>query len=498
MAYLGKGRREDLFVLATELNLKFDKSMTIATLKDLIISSEDYDEELTKNIHSTIVEDRKAREENLRIEEQKEKLRIEEREEKLRFEQLRLDEQKRKDEFELEKLRIQTQSKLGADTSKESDTKFLVKEVSKFIHRFDLKEDISLYLKLFERQAQRLNIDQENWVSHLLGLLPTEVSHIIAREPDDKANSYEHVKDLLLKRFKLTPEKFRQLFVTHQKASERTWIDFYHELNTYFNGWIDGLKIDTFNKLSDLIITDQLKRKTPFEFKEYYLDEWANMNSLFTEKNRRYESPGKFEYNKKDKKFPASTNYNKHYEAPVTKYESVQRYQDSAQKGYYNKNYEKHSNHNASKHAQTNYPKSQKFKEPPKETCILIVKEGLRTKEIFFGKVKITALIYSGSTVSLLRENTSRRIMDPTKLSKNKMLLTGIGEAQVTTIGSFEHEFKINDENYSLTWHVVPTDKLKFEAVIGSDLLEQASISFTEEGVKFNKYENHAQLMQIS
>ncbi|GFS75451.1 homeotic protein female sterile [Trichonephila clavipes] len=144
--------------------------------------------------------DRKAREENLRIEEQKEKLRIEEREEKLRFEQLRL-------------------------------------------------------------------------------VTDGEVSHIIAREPDDKANSYEHVKDLLLKRFKLTPEKFRQLFVTHQKASERTWIDFYHELNTYFNGWIDGLKIDTFNKLSDLIITDQLKRKTPFEFKEYYLDEWANMNS---------------------------------------------------------------------------------------------------------------------------------------------------------------------------------------------------------------------------
>ncbi|GFV99427.1 homeotic protein female sterile [Trichonephila clavipes] len=229
--------------------------------------NKDYDEELTKNIHSTIVEDRKAREENLRIEEQKEKLRIEEREEKLRFEQLKLDEQKRKYEFELEKLRIQIQSKLGADTSKESDSKFLVKEISKLIHRFDLKEDISLYLKLFERQAQRLNIDQEKWVSHLLGLLPTEVSHIIAREPDDKANSYEHVKHLLLKRFKLTPEKFRQLFVTHQKAPENTWIDFYHELNTYFNGWIDGLKIDTFNKLSDLIITDQLKRKTPFEFK---------------------------------------------------------------------------------------------------------------------------------------------------------------------------------------------------------------------------------------
>ncbi|GFW93548.1 uncharacterized protein TNCV_47511 [Trichonephila clavipes] len=237
-------------------------------------------------------------------------------------------------------------------------------------------------------------------------------------------------------------------------------------------------------EFEDFKRTLKQKSSSPFVKKQEY---------KFTEKNRRYEAQGKFEYNRKDKKFPASTNYNKYYEVPVTKYESVQRYQDSAQKGYYNKNYEKHSNHNVSKHAQTNYSKSQKFKEPPKETCTLIVKEGLRTKA-----VKITALIDSGSAVSLLRENTSRRIMDPTKLSKNKLLLTGIGEAQVTTIGSFEHEFKIDDENYSLTWHVVPADKLKFEAVIGSDLLEQSLISFTKEGIKFNKYENHAQLMQIS
>ncbi|GFX10915.1 hypothetical protein TNCV_511751 [Trichonephila clavipes] len=42
-----------------------------------------------------------------------------------------------------------------------------------------------------------------------------------------------------------------------------------------------------------------------------------------TERNRRYEAPRKFEYNRKDKKFPASTIFNKHYEATVTKYKSV-------------------------------------------------------------------------------------------------------------------------------------------------------------------------------
>ncbi|GFX62970.1 uncharacterized protein TNCV_1100631 [Trichonephila clavipes] len=241
--------------------------------------------ELTKNIHSTIVEDRKAREENLRIEE---------REEKLRFEQLRLDEQKRKDEFELEKLRIQTQSK----------------------------------------------------VSHPLGLLSTEVSHIIAREPDDKANSYGNVKDLLLKRFKLTPEKFRQLFVTHQKAPINSNEKLLLNLKKYYlDEWANmNSPVQLAEKLEefeDFKRTLKRKSSSPFVKKQEY---------KFTEKNRRYEAPGKFECNRKYKRFPASTNYNKHYEAHVNKYESVQRYQDSAQKEYYNKKYEKHSNHNASKH----------------------------------------------------------------------------------------------------------------------------------------------------
>ncbi|KAF8770047.1 hypothetical protein HNY73_017621 [Argiope bruennichi] len=113
--------------------------MTIIILKDLITGSEKCDENLTQNLHATIVEDRKAREKQ-----QEEKLNKEGREEKLRLEQLRLEEQKRqdelaerkrKDELELEKLKIQMQSKLGAGTSEASDTKFLIKEVSNFYIR---------------------------------------------------------------------------------------------------------------------------------------------------------------------------------------------------------------------------------------------------------------------------------------------------------------------------------------------------------------------------
>ncbi|GFX08227.1 hypothetical protein TNCV_3267181 [Trichonephila clavipes] len=57
--------------------------------------------------------------------------------------------------------------------------------------------------------------------------LPQEITQLIAREPEQVARDYDHVRSLLLKRFKLTPEKFRQLFLTHQKSSDKTWRDFY-------------------------------------------------------------------------------------------------------------------------------------------------------------------------------------------------------------------------------------------------------------------------------
>ncbi|GFV96516.1 uncharacterized protein TNCV_1999681 [Trichonephila clavipes] len=86
-----------------------------------------------------------------------------------------------------------------------------------------------------------MDAPKEFWVSHLIGLLPQEITQLIAREPEQKARDYDHGRSLLLKRFKLTPEKFRQLFVTHEKSSDKTCRDFYQEIQTFFNGWIEGL-----------------------------------------------------------------------------------------------------------------------------------------------------------------------------------------------------------------------------------------------------------------
>ncbi|GFX45731.1 retrovirus-related Pol polyprotein from transposon 17.6 [Trichonephila clavipes] len=123
----------------------------------------------------------------------------------------------------------------------------------------------------------------ENWTSRLDYIRASRGSPIpeiiFKKESEELASDYDHVKALLLKRFKLSLEKFRQLFVKHQKNPETTWDDFYYELQTYFEGWIAGLGITTFEQLKDLMITDQLKKKAPIEFKEYHLDEWSGIIS---------------------------------------------------------------------------------------------------------------------------------------------------------------------------------------------------------------------------
>ncbi|KFM69703.1 hypothetical protein X975_13657, partial [Stegodyphus mimosarum] len=81
--------------------------------------------------------------------------------------------------------------------------------MSKLMHKSELNEgNVSFYLVLFERWARCIELEEQNWLSQLLGLLPYEITHLIAREPEEKANDYKHVKQLLLRKFELALNSF--------------------------------------------------------------------------------------------------------------------------------------------------------------------------------------------------------------------------------------------------------------------------------------------------
>ncbi|GFX90563.1 SCAN box domain-containing protein [Trichonephila clavipes] len=99
-------------------------------------------------------------------------------------------------------------------------------------------------------------------------MLPIDISHIILREPKDKLENYQYIKQVLLQRFKLSAESFRMKFSTHQKQPETLWKDFAYELNNSLEGWLHSLEVKDFNSLKDLV----LKKRVSEEVKEHFVE----------------------------------------------------------------------------------------------------------------------------------------------------------------------------------------------------------------------------------
>ncbi|GFX92675.1 retrovirus-related Pol polyprotein from transposon 412 [Trichonephila clavipes] len=172
--------------------------------------------------------------------------------------------------FELEKLKLQAQNppaSVGNSSQMYSNPMRL--DLKTVLPTFiPDKDDISLFLTMFERQMKLLNVPADFWVSHLIGVLP-----------------------ISLRRFKLTADRFRVLFAdTRNRIIPRGKISF--DLRTFFEGWLKELAIDSFETLKDLIIADQIKKRCPPDYKNHFLDTWEILNDpvVLAEKLDSYEN----------------------------------------------------------------------------------------------------------------------------------------------------------------------------------------------------------------
>ncbi|GFX71966.1 retrovirus-related Pol polyprotein from transposon 297 [Trichonephila clavipes] len=240
MAFLGKGKKQDMLQLAEELGINATLNMTVSSIKIAITNSEGYEEEFVKNMYETIIANGK-----------------------------------RLEEFKIESgFRVNDESNDSTNTG--SVTSNL--NLKKLIPDFDPKQSDNDHA-VFERQAKRASIEKKEWVEQLLGLLPLEIVQFIAREPEEQAENYDYVRKLLLKTFKSSPEVFRQKFVQHHKKSDSTWKDFTFEIMSYLDEWLIGLEINTFRDLKDLMVVDQLKKRANASMKDHFLDNWVNLKS---------------------------------------------------------------------------------------------------------------------------------------------------------------------------------------------------------------------------
>ncbi|GFQ85403.1 uncharacterized protein TNCT_554381 [Trichonephila clavata] len=156
MAYLAKGRMQDLLELAETLGVSIDDTFKVIDIKDAIIKGQDYDAGFAKECLNRIISDRKELE--LWAEREKENQRI----------------------FELQKLQITTNISTTAESallsSADSNTPKL--ELHKLLPVFDPKTtDVTIFLDLFERQLTFLKVPVPQWVVSNYTRNPKLVSH---------------------------------------------------------------------------------------------------------------------------------------------------------------------------------------------------------------------------------------------------------------------------------------------------------------------------------
>ncbi|GFV62466.1 uncharacterized protein TNCV_630451 [Trichonephila clavipes] len=268
MSFLGKWKKADLIKLAIELdeNESNGEELKIIELRTKILTNDAYkeDPEFVKCIFEGIVsnridEENKQKEQTLR-------------------------------EFEMQKIRLQNETQRVVGPQTLPQTKI---ELIKLLPTFNPEVDnMDLFLTVFKREMKLLDLGEDLWVPYLIGALPSDVTSLIAREPEEKCRDYSHIRGILLQQFKFTAEKFRELFSRNRKSPNGTWKDYYFEIRAYFESWLNELKIDSFDGLKNLMIADQMKKRSSPECKEHYLDIWEELISP----EMKPERPKKIEY----------------------------------------------------------------------------------------------------------------------------------------------------------------------------------------------------------
>lgn len=77
------------------------------------------------------------------------------------------------------------------------------------------------------------------------------------------SQKYSVIKSAVLKAFKLVHEAYRQHSQTWRKGNKQTHLEFACDLTTHFMHWCSVSKVESFEKLCDLIVLEQFKNSIP-------------------------------------------------------------------------------------------------------------------------------------------------------------------------------------------------------------------------------------------
>ncbi|GFU71080.1 integrase catalytic domain-containing protein [Trichonephila clavipes] len=243
--------KEDLIRVVEDLDGTVESTDTIAKLKTKIEKSSTFesDPDFVKTLIKNCIDERVSRNER-DLEKQKIELA------KLQLAQL-------EKEIELQTAKNKALSLNPAAKVEEKQFETNIENMIKSIKTLSLpvptrSENFKLFFQSLECAFLTKKINDEYKSEILINLLGERAHNVLLYIKEEELNDYEKLKSIVLREFQLTPRECLNPFKNAVKSSGETYIQFAARLTANFQYYCSLRKVNSFESLCDLIISDKL------------------------------------------------------------------------------------------------------------------------------------------------------------------------------------------------------------------------------------------------
>ncbi|GFS83325.1 integrase catalytic domain-containing protein [Trichonephila clavipes] len=245
--------KEDLIRVVEDLDGTVESTDTIAKLKTKIENSSTFesDPDFVKTLIQNCIDERVSRNEReVTLEKQK-------------IELAKLQLTKLEKEVELQTAKNKALSLNPAAKVEDKQFETNIENMINSIRTLSLpvptrSENFNLFFQSLERAFLTKKINDEYKSEILINLLGERAHNVLLYIKEEELNDYEKLKSIVLREFQLTPRECLNSFKNAVKSSGETYIQFAARLTANFQYYCSLRKVNSFESLCDLIISDKL------------------------------------------------------------------------------------------------------------------------------------------------------------------------------------------------------------------------------------------------
>ncbi|GFW67469.1 integrase catalytic domain-containing protein [Trichonephila clavipes] len=159
---------------------------------------------------------------------------------------------------------VKLKTKIENSSTFESDPDFVKTLIQNCIdervsqNERERSENFNLFFQSLERAFLTKKINDEYKSEILINLLGERAHNVLLYIKEEELNDYEKLKSIVLREFQLTPRECLNSFKNAVKSSGETYIQFAARLTANFQYYCSLRKVNSFESLCDLIISDKL------------------------------------------------------------------------------------------------------------------------------------------------------------------------------------------------------------------------------------------------